>query len=287
MNGAAIIAAGPPLWPMFCKGMGQQALKAAADFAIALAGGAFEASPVRHGDAASALPDQPFLVKHPHDRANRGALGTNDLGEELMRERQGVLPQSIMATENPAAAPRFDAVNGIAGNSVQKLIYQSFSVVKDQPSNIRTSRDCLVHSVDVDPGGCARNLHKVAPDRLTGDNRTDKTEHSLATKYRHLGAAAVLHHIDQRHDDVMGEVGVTDSVASLVEDGASRQDHCFQVRLQVREVLRLKSRQKAVGSMVCRRSSLPHARGLHPLERPDAIIVSRPSLAGNAAQTKG
>ena len=124
-------------------------------------------------------------------------------------------------------------------------------------------------------------------DRLTGDNRTDEANHSFATEHGHLGAAAVLHHIDQRYDDVMRKVDVTDSLVRFVENRALRQYHVFQMWLQIREVFRFKSRQKAVGSMVCRCSFLPHARGSHSLGRPDLIIVSRPSLAGNAVQTKG
>jgi hypothetical protein len=67
--------------------MWQKTFEAAAYLAVALAGGSFEASPVCHRDAASVLPDQPFFVERSYDPTDGGALGTSDLGNELMRKR--------------------------------------------------------------------------------------------------------------------------------------------------------------------------------------------------------
>ena len=75
------------LWKAFCEGMRQKSLEAAAYLAVALAGCSFEASPVCHGDASSALLNQPFLVERSHDSAGGGALHPNDPSQELMGER--------------------------------------------------------------------------------------------------------------------------------------------------------------------------------------------------------
>ncbi|ANY77343.1 hypothetical protein BB934_03145 [Microvirga ossetica] len=64
--------------------MRPKSLEAAAYLAVALAGCSFEASPVCHGDASSALLNQPSLVERSHDSADDGALHPNDQRQKFV-----------------------------------------------------------------------------------------------------------------------------------------------------------------------------------------------------------
>src|SRR4051812_33092787 len=61
----------------------------------------------------------------------------------------------------------------------------------------------------------------------------------------------------------MGEVGVADGLAALVEHSSGRKLDTHQVRLKASKIICLQSRQEAVGAMLGRAWALHHSSGGH------------------------
>ena len=203
-------------------GAGQQPVEAEANLAIALAGGLLETGAVDHIDPAAALLDHAGGLEAAQGRTDRGALYAEHLGQELMRQGQGILVQAVVRTQEPAAAAGLNGVQGVAGHSVISLGEERLVVGEHQLLKSGACPDGGMHVVERKPGGAARDLHDIAPERLSADKGAQQAEQPLTAEDRHLGQTAIVHHIDKGDDCVMGKVGEADEIADLVQDGAAR-----------------------------------------------------------------
>src|SRR6185312_16058558 len=110
----------------------EEPLEAAADPAVALAGARLEPAPVQHRDHAAMLSDQAGCLKRPQRDADGGSLHAQHLGQKLMGERQIVLAHPILRAQDPTATARFDVMDGVAGDALERLGQQSLDIAAKQ-----------------------------------------------------------------------------------------------------------------------------------------------------------
>lgn len=112
---------GNPISSIASERARQEPVEAVAYGAIAFARRRFEALPICDSDRASSLNDEAGSLENTRDAADRGALNAQHLGQGFVGEGDLIPIGAVPRGQDGAAASGFDAVDGVAGNGLQRL----------------------------------------------------------------------------------------------------------------------------------------------------------------------
>jgi len=94
-----------------------------------------------------------------------------------------------------------------------------------------------MHIVDSYPGGGARHLHNVAPERLAAYKAAHEAKQPLTAEYGDFSDPAILHDIQEGDDGIVREVGLAKGITGLIEHAAAGEINGLKVWLQKREII--------------------------------------------------
>ena len=123
------------------EGSRQVPFEAAAYLPIAFTSRLLETGPIHDRDPAPALRDETGDLESARHETDGGPLDPQHRSQELVRQAQVVLTDSVMRGENPPAAARFDPMDGIAGHYLKCLRQQSLRVTQKQLPNAGPSAE--------------------------------------------------------------------------------------------------------------------------------------------------
>jgi hypothetical protein len=115
-----------------------------------------------------------------------------------------------MRTENPAATASFNAMNSVACDGLERLSEQRLTKAANQLPDVGARIVGFVHPLDFNARCCPGKLYNVATERPTRDERTGKPDNRLTPEHGYFYGISILHDGDQRHNGIMGEIGVMD-----------------------------------------------------------------------------
>ena len=214
-------------------------------------------------------------MKGSCDGADGRALDAEHLREKLVGQGQFVRGPAVARSEDPAAAARLDAVRRVACDALKGLRQQSLREAQDELLDSGARGECFVHPVERDAGRRSGDLHDIPPEGIPGDEGADETEQGLASERSHLGRFSVQHDGHERHHRVVGEIGMLDRVAGLVDDLASLELDEVQLRLHPGEILLAQGGQKPVGTVRAVHPNLCH--NWKACSEQSALSLNRPS----------
>ena len=227
----------------------QKPPEAVTDRAVAFARRRFEAWPICDSDRASSLTDETGSLESTRDTADRRALNAQHLGQHFVGEGDIIPIGAVPRGQDGAAASGFDAVNGIAGNGLQRLGQECLGEAEHGMPQFWPLRHALIQPFQENARRRSRDLGDVAAERLAGDERADKSEGALPAEDGHFDGSATPKDRHQRDDSVMEEVSVSDRLSRFKENLAPRQIHDFEVRLKPRKIFWLQSGKEPVPSV--------------------------------------
>lgn len=236
---------------------GQELFEPGPDLIVAFACGVFEPGAIYHLDAAPMLLNQAQGLDATQNAGDRRTLDTEHFGEDFVSQGQCVLIQPVMRAENPPAAPRLDRMNGVAGDRMIGLGEQSLIVRQDLTLDGCACLKSIMHALKGEAGSAAGYMHDIAPEGFPAYEGAEKAEQPFSPEHCYFRQVTISHDIDQRDDGIMRKICVADRIPSLINNGATWQDHCFEMGLQNCKILCTQRGQKPVGPVIWRYSRSP------------------------------
>nr|WP_245439241.1 hypothetical protein [Microvirga aerophila] len=161
-----------------------------------------------------------------------------------------------MHAQDPPATAGFDAVNGIACDSLKCLRQQRFRETEKQQPHAWAGSDYFVKAINRDSGCGSVYLYDISSERLAADHGADEAEQCFPAEHCHLNGVAILHDGYKGNNRVVREIRVMDRFAGVKEDLAPRQLHELEMWFNERVIIRVKGRQNSINTVTCRFRSL-------------------------------
>ena len=92
-----------------------------ADYAVAFAGGLFQAAAIRDRDSASDVFYETCVLKFSRRAGHRYPAGAEHQRDELLRQRQNVAAHSVVGHQQPTGQALFDVMQAIAERGLADL----------------------------------------------------------------------------------------------------------------------------------------------------------------------
>jgi hypothetical protein len=115
--------------------MRQQTIKYFSYALVTLTRCFFETMTIQDPDGSSALVDQSLGLEPTEHRAQCGSLNGKQFGQELMGKRNNILVHPILHVQDPATAPLFDAMSGVARDNLEGSGKQCLAIPHDDLTN--------------------------------------------------------------------------------------------------------------------------------------------------------
>lgn len=196
-----------------------EGIDAAAEAAIALAGGAFEAVAVDDGDAAAAVGDPAGVLEGAGGGGNAGAADAEDGRQMLVGDGEGVAVHAVVHLEEPVDDALADLVGGVAGGELHAGEGDGVGMAQEGAVEAGKLRGGFVERVDGDAEGLAGDLDDGADGAGAGAEEEGRAEGALGADGADGDGArgGLLKDGQERDDAAFGEVDVAAGFIGLAE----------------------------------------------------------------------